>query len=303
MSMEVKNRSTSVPVAVQEALSRLRLEYSVHPNQLAEDLRFHELSMDAGTVRYVEHALGKRHGRLLGWLHGTLQGFLSDFDINGLLGLYPMHVLSREQWQALFDASGIPKTEYQARGRTLLDVGAGRGDVTAELASLFEETTATETSRSMIRRLRRRGFRPVHGDLAELNPGLGKFDAVSLLNVLDRCDRPLSLLAAARSLLKANGLLMIALVLPYDPFVYDGGRSRAPKERLPIRSKKFESAASEFVQNALLPLGLKPLTLSRAPYLSGGDPEAPLYELDDVIVICRAQHEVPVLSAPRSPRP
>lgn len=303
--MEGKTETPHLSPRVQEALSALRLEYSVDHAKLADDLRFHKLSFDEGGARYVEHALKKRHGRFLSWLHRALQGVLSDFDINGLLGLYPMHVLSREQWRSLLGAAGVSPqgpSGQPSLGR-LLDIGAGRGDVTTELATLFRETTATETSRSMIRRLRRRGFRTVHGDLAELSPELPRFDAASLLNVLDRCDRPLSLLASARSLLAENGLLIIALVLPYDPFVYDGGRSRPPRERLPIQSKQFEAAASELVRNALLPLGLAPLIVSRVPYLSGGDPDAPLYELDDVIVVCRAEGAVPVLNAGHFPRP
>jgi|GEM_PF-544976 SAM-dependent methyltransferase len=281
-------------------LSGLRLEYSVDRAQLANQLRFHELAFDAGTEAYVRHALRKRHGRFLAWLHGLLQGFLSDFDINGLLGLYPMHVLSEAQWRELFQAALKAPAAETAPLRSLLDIGAGRGDVTSELARCFQEVTATETSKAMVSRLAKRGFRAVHGDLAEgaLLAGGEKFDAVSLLNVLDRCDRPLSLLGAARSFVREGGLFIVALVLPYDPFVYDGGRSRAPRERLPIHAKGFERAASEFVQNALLPLGLEPLVLSRVPYLSGGDPEAPLYELDDVIVICRAGPDVPLLRVP-----
>lgn len=286
---------------LEPVLSQLRLEYSLDRAQLANELRFHELAFDAGAEAYVRHALRKRHGRFLAWLHGLLQGFLSDFDINGLLGLYPMHVLSEAQWRELFQAAVLSSSAERAPLTSLLDIGAGRGDVTAELARCFQETTATETSKAMVSRLEKRGFRAVHGDLADgaarWTTGQ-KFDAVGLLNVLDRCDRPLSLLGTARSLVREGGLFIVALVLPYDPFVYDGGRSRAPRERLPIHSKRFEAAASEFVQNALVPLGLEPLLLSRVPYLSGGDPEAPLYELDDVIVICRAGPDVPLLRVP-----
>lgn len=242
-----------------------------------------QLDLDQVGADYVDSSSRARHGKIVTWLHRSLRGLLSDFDINGYLGTYPMHVLSSDQWRELL--GGAP-------GGRLLDVGAGRGDVTASLARLFDETTTTETSKGMAKRLAKKGYRVLRQDLAE-SPVQERFDAVSLLNVLDRCDRPLSLLGAARSALCAGGLLIIALVLPYSPFVYDGGRTRAPRERLPITSKEFERAASEFIDLSLLALGLEVVTVSRAPYLSGGDAQAQLYELDDLLVVCRALGEPP----------
>ena len=59
-------------------------------------------------------------------------------------------------------------------------------------------------------------------------------------------------------------------------------------------------AAAEFVTMSLVPLGLQVLCVSRAPYLSGGDAQAPLYSLDDLIVVCRARESIPLIGgAPR----
>lgn len=246
---------------------------------------FTQLTLDQETADYIAQAKNARHGILMTWLHRLMRGFLSDFDINGYLGTYPMHVLSTEQWRMLLPSAG---------GR-LLDVGAGRGDATAKLAVLFDETVVTETSPAMARRLKKQGYECLLGDIALRRDLSGSFDAVSLLNVLDRCDSPLSLLGVARRALKEGGLLVIALVLPYGPFVYDGGAARRPRERLPIYSRDFEIAATEFITTSLLPLGLEIVTLSRAPYLSGGDAHQALYELDDLIVVCRAASGIPLL--------
>lgn len=46
-----------------------------------------------------------------------------------------------------------------------------------------------------------------------------KFDVVSCLNLLDRCDRPYDILADAKRVLKPNGILVLAIVLPFKPYV------------------------------------------------------------------------------------
>lgn len=270
----------------------LRLRYDADLNLLAgANAPFVRLSLDPATATYIANAPAARHGRLRTGLHRIMRLFLSDFDVNGLLGTYPMHVLSKAQWQTLL-APLVRGDEPMGR---LLDVGAGRGDATAQLATLFEETLVSETSGPMARRLRRMGYECLQQDVTHALHLAHSFNAVSLLNVLDRCDNPVSLLGAARSALRPGGLLLIALVLPYRPFVYDQGSARAPRQRLPIVHDTWEVAAAEFVTMCLVPLGLEIVSLSRAPYLSGGDADAPLYELDDLIVVCRADSAIPLV--------
>jgi len=253
---------------------------------------FVELNPDAELGRYLTAAPRERHGHFKTWLHRFLRGFLSDFDINGLLGTYPMHVLSTAQFRELLSPPGGAGLPELAR---LLDIGAGRGDVTAQLGALFSSVTVTETSRPMRKRLEKAGYQVIAGDYAERPASSDRYDVVSLLNVLDRCDKPLSLLATARAALVPGGKLLVALVLPYRPFVYESGVARSPSERLPLSSDVFERAAREFIDLVLPPLGLTLETVSRAPYLSGGDAERPLYELDDLILVCRADFDVPLL--------
>jgi SAM-dependent methyltransferase len=278
---------TKPPANVDEAKAELGLSLRYDLNDaalsgLTESVVV--LRPDGGTLAYLEAAPRARHGALLTWLHHALRRLLSDFDINGYLGTYPLFILSSNQWREL-----LPDQDGTG---SLLDVGAGRGDVTAELGRLFARVTVVETSRGMARRLGRQGYRVLEVDLGEADIE-GDFDAVSLLNVLDRCDRPLSLLARARQLLRPGGVLIIALVLPYRPFVYRGSVSRAPSERLPIKGATFEDAAREFISLVLLPLGLRVRTVSRAPYLSGGDSSRALYELDDLIVVAEAMGAPP----------
>lgn len=266
----------------------LALEYRCQLEKLPPALRrrFVQLAPDASLSAYLERARQRRHGRFVTTLHRCLRGYLSDFEINGLLGTYPMHVLGTEQWRFLLEAAldAMPA----AFGGRLLDVGAGNGDVTAQLAPLFERVVTTELSRTMVWRLRRRGFRCVRRDVSEHGAPDAPYDAIACLNVLDRCERPLSLLAELRTALADGGLLIVALVLPYQPFVYAGATSRDPSERLPLAFGSWEQSATSLCQEVLEPLGLSVLALTRAPYLSGGDARRALYELDDVVVVCRA---------------
>src|SRR5690606_23048279 len=75
----------------------LSLRYALDSSRLPEGgWRVVQFDVDLAAARYIEESRRRRHGRALTWLHRALRGFLSDFDINGYLGTYPMHVLSEE---------------------------------------------------------------------------------------------------------------------------------------------------------------------------------------------------------------
>ena len=265
----------------------LKLEYGCRLNELPAPLRhrFVQLGRDAALNDYFERARRERHGRFVTGAHRLLRGYLSDFDINGLLNIYPMHVLGTEQWRYLLEQAPLERSE----GARLLDVGAGNGDVTHALAPLFERVATTEMSRAMAFRLRRRGFACFRQDVTTEGVPEPPYDAIACLNVLDRCDRPLTLLGNLRAGLCDRGLLLLSLVLPYRPFVYAGGSSLDPSERLPLKRSEWETCVGELCQRVIEPLGLEVEVITRVPYLSGGDAKRPLYELDDVVLVCRAR--------------
>lgn len=253
--------------------------------------RFVQLGRDAALNAYLERAKHERHGRFLTGVHRVLRSYLSDFDINGLLNIYPMHVLGTEQWRYLIEQAPLERTQ----GARLLDVGAGSGDVTSALAPLFANVATTEMSKAMAFRLRRRGFTCFRQDVTSEGVPEPPYDAIACLNVLDRCDRPLTLLANLRAGLTDRGLLFLALVLPYRPFVYDGGTSHDPSERLPLTGSDWEASVGQLCERVIEPLGLDVEVITRAPYLSGGDSKRPLYELDDVVLVCRARGQALLL--------
>ena len=69
-----------------------------------------------------------------------------------------------------------------------------------------------------------RGFGPF-ASFEELGGG-ARFGAVSLFNLLDRCDDPLGLLKAAVNALRPDGVLLVSTVLPFCPIVYEGVKGK-----------------------------------------------------------------------------
>jgi len=241
--------------------------------------RFRELAIDDGWRAEVDALTEGRHGRLRTYAQRLARLYLSDFDANALTAMYRMLLLPPSAWRHLLEGH---------TGGRLLDVGAGSGDVTATLSGCFDELEATEVSRGMARRLKRRGVRCHALDLTK-TPFTGPaFDAVSLLNVLDRCQQPRQLLRHCLLALKPGGVLIVALALPYRPFYFDGPATPEPLERLecdPGSRGTWEDSARRFIERDLLPLGLRLECFARAPYLSVGDSARELYELDDVVVV------------------
>jgi protein-L-isoaspartate O-methyltransferase len=242
--------------------------------------RFVELPVDAEWLSALAGLAQARRGFFRTYAQRFARLYLSDFDANALTGMYRMLLLPSGAWQRLL--GGRP-------GGRLLDVGAGSGDVTAMLAEAFDEIETTEVSRGMARRLARRGFRCHNLDLADQALEAPPFHAVSLLNVLDRCQRPRSLLERSIGLLQQGGRLIVALALPYRPFYFAGPTTPDPLERLecspPGAAGSWEDQARRFLERDLLPLGLSLECFARAPYLSAGDSARALYELDDVVAV------------------
>jgi SAM-dependent methyltransferase len=158
--------------------------------------------------------------------------------------------------------------------------------VTEALAPLFSSVQTIEPARSMARRLERRGFACWRLDAGSARLPEGGFDVVTCLNVIDRCHTPRALLERLSGARDPEGLLVIATPLPLSAFVYDGGTTREPRERLECRSDDWESAAGELAENELARLGLSVRSLSRAPYVSRGFAGKPVWLLDDAIFVC-----------------
>lgn len=275
---------------VDETRWGLPLRYSCDPARLDAGLaeRFVPCQLDTEGEAFLASALERGPAAWKMRLHRLLTLFISDFDANALLRVHPVFLLSTPQALALLEAGRTA----QLTEERWLDVGAGSGDVTTRLAALARDMSCTETSRFMARRLRRRGFRCFLGRVGEGEPldpltSADRFGVVSLLNVIDRTNRPRTLLGAIARHLPSGGTLMLSTPLPYAPFYYDGSATRAPEEQLQIKADGWEEQLGELWRFELAPLGLTLDAFTRVPYLSGGDAGQPAYVLDSAVLVCR----------------
>lgn len=260
-------------------LEQPRFDYHVNMARWPASMKaaFVELGPDDALMEYLQRALDTRASTGKTRLQRVLRWVMSDFDANAMLRIYPMHLLSTAQAQALLGRA--------PRGR-LLDVGAGSGDVTRALQPLFADVDAVETSRVAARRLRECGFACETYDVATHGVRGGPYDTIALLNVLDRTDRPASLLRQCRRAMTDTTTLLLSTPLPYRPHAYHGARVKEPAERLPVVGLEFSDALMRLTQDVLLPVGLTPSRLTRVPYISGGDSGSVITVLSAAVAVC-----------------
>eukprot|EP00040_Diaphanoeca_grandis_P026482 m.148414 g.148414 ORF g.148414 m.148414 type:complete len:334 (+) comp30593_c0_seq1:132-1133(+) len=215
-------------------------------------------------------------------LHATVQTILKPVAsvtmINGLLHRGTMWILSTEQFRKHI----CPTTEEATPFNSLLDIGAGDGNVTAQLAKLFSgKVYATEYSAVMQWRLRMKGYECLSID-GWHTADVGPFDVISCFNVLDRCDEPTTLLEQMRdNVTPVTGRVLLAVVLPFNPFVEVGSSKLKPKQKLKVDNCCPECGVNSLVKNVFEPLGFQLESYSRAPYLCDGDMLKPYYLLHD----------------------
>ena len=184
-----------------------------------------------------------------------------------------MFVFSTEQFRTLLD--------HQSSFSSLLDIGAGDGSVTKRMSSLFEEIYVTELSKTMQWRLARSGYTVLDPD----DWGDRKFDVITCLNVLDRCEKPISLLKQIASHLKAQtGRLIVSLVLPFKPY-FEYNEHPLPQEYLSVQGCTPEEQINRLIKNLFEPLGFHVTKFSRLPYISEGDIERSYYFLFTYIFV------------------
>ncbi|XP_063999014.1 protein-L-histidine N-pros-methyltransferase-like [Pogoniulus pusillus] len=240
--------------------------------------------LDQGTQIFLNNSIEKS-----GWLFIQLYRsfvssifslFMSRTSINGLLGRGSMFVFSPEQFQRLL------KINPEWKSHRLLDLGAGDGEVTKVMSPHFEEIYATELSETMIWQLQKKKYR-VLGINEWQNIGF-QYDVISCLNLLDRCDQPLTVLKDIRSVLEpTRGRVILALVLPFHPYVENvGGKWEKPSEVLEIKGHTWEEQVNSLPE-VFSKAGFAIEAFTRLPYLCEGDMYNDYYVLDDAVFVLK----------------
>ncbi|XP_056153356.1 methyltransferase-like protein 9 isoform X2 [Lampris incognitus] len=261
--------------------------YRCSPDLLGETLRplFVQSHLDPDTRAFLRQSIEKS-----GWLftqlyHSfastVLSRMMSRTSINGLLGRGSMFVFSAEQFHQLL------RITPEWRAERLLDLGAGDGGVTEVMGSHFREVYATEVSQPMKWHLQRRNYIVLGID--EWPQKGFKYDLISCLNLLDRCENPLDLLRTMRqSLVPGTGRVILAAVLPFQPYVEIGGKWQRPKQYLRVKGKTWEEQATNLSNEVFQAAGFEVEAVTRLPYLCEGDMYNDYYVLDDAVFVLKA---------------
>ncbi|XP_071449481.1 protein-L-histidine N-pros-methyltransferase isoform X2 [Hetaerina americana] len=255
--------------------------------------------------------------------------FMSQTSVNGLLGRGSMFVFSKTQFLKLlgkdyqdscqpieFDknlhfnglvggnAQELSDDSHQGNpcktvlniepgpffDGSLLDLGAGDGGITEIIAKMFKSGVyVTEISPPMKRTLAKKGFH-VLDENSWHKEDIPRLRIAMCLNLLDRCETPLTLLSNLRDTLKKNAkekpLLIVALVLPYSTYVETGSSSdHKPKEIITIQGSTFEDQVVSVERDLFIPAGFEILQWTRLPYLCEGDLRQAYYWLSDSVFV------------------
>jgi len=237
--------------------------------------KFVKLSADDETIRFIKTSTEKSEELFTQIYHNfakvVLSWFYSQTDINGILQRGSMFVLSREQFLLLTDAM---------EEDSMIDLGAGDGATTLSMAPSFNKVYATEASKPMRAILEMKSIKVL---MIEDWINHGPYNLISCLNLLDRAENPLAILQDVKLALKPKGLFLVALVLPYTPYV-ETNQSHKPTEPLDITGQTLEDqivSAIKIVESA----GFQLLKWTRVPYLCEGDLNQPIYHLADFVMI------------------
>ncbi|KAL8590549.1 hypothetical protein ACOMHN_010985 [Nucella lapillus] len=260
--------------------------YSVDKDKLSEEMydKFVALNEDEETKEFLDHCYEKADWIFTQLFHSLAQMVLGVFmtktSINGLLGRGSMFVLSHQQFEKLLGMSPVRKAE------NLIDLGAGDGEVTKVMSSYFRNVYATEMSPTMQKMLSSKGFQVL--DVDKWDNGSVIYDVVSCLNLLDRCDKPVTLLHAIRRVLRPDtGRVLIAVVIPFKPYVEFDSPDHIPTEHLQIKGATFEEQVSQLTRAVFQPAGLELEAFARVPYLCDGDLRHSFYLLNDALFVLK----------------
>ena len=217
-------------------------------------------------------------------------------DASALFNTRHMFAISEKAARALLFS---PLASVDQKLPKLLDVGAASGDSTVQMKQWFDYVVATEASAICCKKLENVvDVAIVSTDLRQAKE-YGKYNVISLLNVLDRTENPEKLLTDAKELLNDDqGVLLLGFSMPLRPFVQPQTFTKSKEDNDQHLSTFFANIASdasfeEFVisihQNILEEHKLDIVRWSKFPYVSISSGKDNLSEnyMDQVLFVVR----------------
>lgn len=269
---------------VDMAFSDINKYYNVQLESYSDELqnKFKKLFSDSETLNFLKWSSDRGNSFFLQIFYAfsapLLKLVTTKTATNGILYRGEMFVISKEQFYSLTD------NENQ-KFETWLDLGAGDGGALERLGVKDMATTiwATEICAVMRKRLEWRGF-----NIKDVEKWDNQnYDVISMLNLLDRAGNPDSFIEKAHGALKSNGVLLIAVVLPFNPYVERGGVDNKPLVDISAyqsTSRNHCDQLETFV-NAIQRIGFALKKWTVAPYLCEGDQTTSYYSLRDTILV------------------
>jgi len=230
--------------------------------------KFVELSCDDETELFIETCIKSKFQLFKAtYIRPWLLHFYTLPEANGIMGTGKMFMLSTNQLSILFDGETF---------ENMLDIGAGDGHVTNQFRSIIRgNITCTESCEKLIKVLNKNGY-------TTQNEIEGDFELISCLNVLDRCDRPISILKSIQRIKKK--FVIISIVLPFRGFYYNGNKKCPQLESLIDYYKNWEENVN-ILCKTFVEMGFEIEKISRVPYLSEGDNKRQCSWLDTAVFI------------------
>ena len=217
-------------------------------------------------------------------------------DASALFNTRHMFAVSEKAARALLFS---PLASVDQKLPKLLDVGAASGDSTVQMKQWFDYVVATEASAICCKKLENVvDVAIVSTDLRQAKE-YGKYNVISLLNVLDRTENPEKLLTDAKELLNDDqGVLLLGFSMPLRPFIQPQTFTKSKEDNDQHLSTFFANIASdasfeEFVisihQNILEEHKLEIVRWSKFPYVSISSGKDNLSEnyMDQVLFVVR----------------
>eukprot|EP00944_MAST-04C_sp_MAST-4C-sp1_P013125 g13125.t1 len=276
------------------------LKYGINESVMKPHIlkMFVQSAIDKETEVFLETYCSETESSVRSALATMARKFMSQTDTNAFIGRGQMFVFSAAQLESLL-ANAFEKDRIATiSSGMLLEIGAGNGDVTEKYQKFVRHITATEVSKYMVKLLEKKDCIDRVVETGSLNSFdvNEKFQIISCLNVLDRCDKPSQLLKDIHARLDPqNGILVVAIVLPWCPFVENGTRKDCPTEDLEMDGGRcrtrntFEEAVNVIVDNVFLKHGFVVKSWTRVPYICAGDTYQKYYVLSDALFVLECQ--------------